>query len=42
MNKHTEVLCFMAGTGVEIHNLGTEKGPVQGSKSKRKQCDGEI
>lgn len=39
MNKHTEVLCFMAGTGVEVHNLVGEKGPVQRRDGEGKQCD---
>lgn len=41
MHKHAKVLRFMAGTGVEIHYLGREKGPVQGRKGERKQCDEE-
>ena len=42
MNKHAKVLCFMAGPGIEIHNLVREKGPVQRRDGKGEQCDGEI
>ena len=42
MNQHAEVLCFMAGTGVEIHDLVREKGPVQGSNREGEQCDDEV
>lgn len=42
MNKHAKVLCFMAGTGIEIHDLIREKGPVQRRNGKGEQCDNEV
>jgi hypothetical protein len=36
MNEHAKMLCFMAGTGIKIHNSVREKCPVQ-----RRDCEGE-
>lgn len=42
MNKHAEMLCFMVGTGIEIHSLIREKGPVQRSNGEGKQRDSKL
>jgi hypothetical protein len=42
MNEHAKMLCFMAGTGIKIHNSVREKGPVQRRDCKGEQFDVEV